>query len=28
MVLWNHGRRPNALIVEELLASGRSESLH
>ena len=28
MVLWNHGCRPNALIVEELLASGRSESLH
>jgi Smg protein len=27
MVLWNHGR-PNALIVEELLATQRSESLH
>jgi Smg protein len=28
MVLWNHGRRLNALIVGELLAPERSESLH
>jgi Smg protein len=28
MVLWNHGRPLDALVVEELLASERSASLH
>jgi Smg protein len=28
MVLWNHGRPLDALVVEELLASGRSALLH